>query len=150
MIKEATEFEKRRRIKRAAYDNEQDRYTQDRAMLQNIKRTTKLAETPYTSDDFDFGQEQSENIQILKNVSNTESGYYLIIAVHSDINKRNEFLTKVVASGRTNVDFFYDVNTSKYYVYYSKFDSISAANKAMEDKGNRPYNVKMSLVKIEN
>ncbi len=150
LIKEATEFEKRRRIKRAAYDNEQDRYAQDRAMLQNIKRTTKLAEKPYTSDDFDFGQEQSENIQILKNVSNTESGYYLIIAVHSDINKRNEFLTKVVASGRTNVDFFYDVNTSKYYVYYSKFDSISAANKAMEDKGNRPYNVKMSLVKIEN
>ncbi|GAB4163485.1 MAG: hypothetical protein Tsb0033_23890 [Winogradskyella sp.] len=150
VIKEATEFEKRRRIKRAAYHNEQDRYAQDRAMLQNIKRTTKPAETPYTSDDFDFGQEQSENIQILKNVKNTESGYYLIIAVHSDINKRNEFLTKVVASGRANVDFFYDVNTSKYYIYYSKFDSISAANKAMEDKGNRPYNVKMSLVKIEN
>ncbi|MDY2586580.1 PorP/SprF family type IX secretion system membrane protein [Winogradskyella aquimaris] len=150
VIKEATEFEKRRRIKRAAYDNEQDRYAQDRAMLQNIKRTTKPAETPYTSDDFDFGQVQSENIQILKNVKNTESGYYLIIAVHSDINKRNEFLTKVVASGRANVDFFYDVNTSKYYIYYSKFDSINAANKAMEDKGNRPYNVKMSLVKIEN
>ncbi|WP_138433960.1 PorP/SprF family type IX secretion system membrane protein [Winogradskyella algicola] len=150
LIKEATEFEKRRRIKRAAYDNEQDRYSQDRAMLQNIKRTTKPAETQYTSEDFDFGQEQSENIKILKNVSNTESGYYLIIAVHSDINKRNEFLTKVVASGRANVDFFYDVNTSKYYIYYSKFDSISAANKAMEDKGNRPYNVKMSLVKIEN
>jgi type IX secretion system PorP/SprF family membrane protein len=150
LIKEATEFEKRRRIKRAAYDNEQDRYSQDRAVLQNIKRTTKPAETPYTSEDFDFGQEQSENIKILKNVSNTESGYYLIIAVHSDINKRNEFLTKVVASGRANVDFFYDVNTSKYYIYYSKFDSISAANKAMEDKGNRPYNVKMSLVKIEN
>ncbi|MHA7843026.1 MAG: PorP/SprF family type IX secretion system membrane protein [Winogradskyella sp.] len=150
LIKEATEFEKRRRIKRAAYDNDQDRYAQDRAMLQNIKRTTKPAETPYTSDDFDFGQIQSENIQILKNVKNTESGYYIIIAVHSDINKRNEFLTKVVASGRANVDFFYDVNTSKYYIYYSKFDSISAANKAMEDKGNRPYNVKMSLVKIEN
>ncbi len=150
LIKEATEFEKRRRIKRAAYDNEQDRYAQDRAMLQNIKRTTKLAETPYTSDDFDFGLEQSENIQILKNVSNTESGYYLIIAVHSNINKRNEFLTKVIASGRTNVDFFYDVSTSKYYIYYDKFDSISAANRAMENKGNRPYNVKMSLVKIEN
>ncbi len=150
LIKEATEFEKRRRIKRAAYDNEQDRYAQDRAMLQNIKRTTKLAETPYTSDDFDFGLEQSENIQILKNVSNTESGYYLIIAVHSNINKRNEFLTKVIASGRTNVDFFYDVSSSKYYIYYDKFDSISAANRAMENKGNRPYNVKMSLVKIEN
>ena len=150
LIKEATEFEKRRRIKRAAYDNEQDRYTQDRAILQKIKQTTKLVDTPYTSDDFDFGQEQSDNIQILKNVSNTESGYYLIIAVHSDINKRNEFITKVVASGRTDVDFFYDVNTSKYYIYYNKFDSLSAANRAMEEKGNRPYNIKMTLVKIEN
>ena len=149
-IRIATEFEKRRRIKRAAYDNEEDRYAQDRAMLANIKRTTKPPVSPYTSDDFDFGEEQSENIKILKNVKNTESGYYLVIAVHNDINNRNEFLTKVVASGRADVDFFYDVNSSKYYIYYNKFDSISAANKAMETKGNRPYNVKMSLIKIEN
>ncbi|MEO1031538.1 MAG: PorP/SprF family type IX secretion system membrane protein [Bacteroidota bacterium] len=149
-IRIATEFEKRRRIKRAAYDNEADRYAQDRAMLQNIKRTTKPPERPYTSEDFDFGEEQGENIKILKNVSNTENGYYLIIAVHSDVSKRNQFLTKVVASGRANVDFFYDVNTSKYYIYYSKFDSVRAANKAMEAKGDRPYNIKMSLVKIEN
>ena len=149
-IRIATEFEKRRRIKRAAYDNEADRYAQDRAMLQNIKRTTKPVGTPYSEDDFDFGEAQGDNIKILKNVSNTENGYYLIIAVHSDISKRNEFLTKVVASGRANVDFFYDVSTSKYYIYYSKFDSIRAANKAMEAKGDRPYNVNMSLVKIEN
>lgn len=149
-IRIATEFEKRRRIKRAAYDNEEDRYAQDRAMLANIKRTTKPPASPYTSDDFDFGEEQSENIKILKNVKNTESGYYLVIAVHNDINKRNEFLTKVVASGRANVDFFYDVSSSKYYIYYNKFDSISAANKAMDNKGDRPYNIKMSLIKIEN
>jgi len=149
-IRIATEFEKRRRIKRAAYDNEEDRYAQDRAMLANIKRTTKPPVSPYTSDDFDFGEEQSENIKILKNVKNTESGYYLVIAVHNDINKRNDFLTKVVASGRANVDFFYDVSSSKYYIYYNKFDSISAANKAMENKGDRPYNIKMSLIKIEN
>ncbi|WP_369996200.1 PorP/SprF family type IX secretion system membrane protein [Winogradskyella sp.] len=149
-IRIATEFEKRRRIKRAAYDNEADRYAQDRAMLQNIKRTTKPTQTPYIAEDFDFGEPQSDNIKILKNVKNVENGYYLIIAVHSDIKKRNEFLTKVVASGRVDVDFFYDVNTSKYYIYYNKFDSINAANKVMETKGNRPYNVNMTLVKIEN
>ncbi|MBO6881365.1 PorP/SprF family type IX secretion system membrane protein [Winogradskyella sp.] len=149
-IRIATEFEKRRRIKRAAYDNEADRYAQDRAMLQNIKRTTKPVQTPYTSEDFDFGEPQSDNIKILKNVKNADNGYYLIIAVHSDIKKRNEFLTKVVASGRVDVDFFYDVNTSNYYIYYNKFDSINAANKVMETKGNRPYNVNMTLVKIEN
>ncbi|WP_299113653.1 PorP/SprF family type IX secretion system membrane protein [uncultured Winogradskyella sp.] len=149
-IRVATEFEKRRRIKRAAYNNEADRYAQDRAMLQNIKRTTKPIETPYKSEDFDFGEKQNDNIKILKNVKNVESGYYLIIAVHSDIKKRNDFVTKVVASGRVDVDFFYDVNTSKYYIYYNKFDSINAANKIMETKGDRPYNVNMTLVKIEN
>ena len=148
-IRVATEFEKRRRIKRAAYDNVQDRYAQDRAALQNIKRTTKLTDTPYSSEDFDFGEEQSGNIQILKNVKNTENGYYLIIAVHNNVSKRNEFVTKVVASGRTDVDYFYDVNTSKYYIYYDKFEDIGEANRAMASKGNRPYNTKMTLVKIE-
>ena len=149
-IRLATDYEKRRRIKRAAFDNEDDRYTQDRAMLQNIKRTTVLYDTPLKSEDFDFGEDQGNNINILKNIKNVESGYYLIIAVHSDINKRNEFITKVVASGRTNVDFFHDLNTSKYYIYYDKLDSIDSANAALQSKGNRPYNGKMSIVKIEN
>jgi type IX secretion system PorP/SprF family membrane protein len=149
-IRLATEYERRRRIKRAAFDSEDDRYSQDRAMLQNIKRTTTLSDTPYKSEDFDFGEEQSNNIQILKNIKNVENGYYLIIAVHNDVKRRNDFVTKLVASGRTDVDFIYDVSTSKYYIYYDKFDSIAQANEAMESKGNRPYNVKMSLVKIEN
>lgn len=149
-IRIATEFEKRRRIKRAAFDNEEDRYGQDRAILQNIKRTTKLSDTLLNEDDFDFGEEQGDNIKILKNINNVENGYYLIIAVHNDINKRNEFVTKVVASGRTDVDFFYDVNTSKYYIYYSKFDFIEEATEAIKTKGDRPYNGKMSIVKIEN
>lgn len=149
-IRVATEFEKRRRIKRAAYNNEQDRYAIDRAMLENIKRTTELSNRPFAYEDFDFGDVQSDNIQILKNVKNTQSGYYLIVAVHSNIEKRNEFLTKVVASGRKDVDFFYDVNTSKYYIYYDMYEDIAQANKALEAKGNKPYNLKMTLVKIEN
>ncbi|MEM5566180.1 hypothetical protein WNY78_13755, partial [Psychroserpens sp. AS72] len=149
-IKIATEFERRRRIKKAAFDNEEERYSQDRAMLENIKQSTTLTTTPITKDDFDFGEEQSGNIQILENVQNVDNGYYLVLAVHSDISKRNDFITKVVASGRSNVDFFYDVKTSKYYIYYDKFESIDQANQALESKGNRPYNQKLSLVKIEN
>ncbi|MGS2726236.1 PorP/SprF family type IX secretion system membrane protein [Psychroserpens sp. BH13MA-6] len=149
-IRVATEFERRRRIKRAAFDNEEDRYSQDRATLQSLKNNTPTSNTALTSDDFDFGEPQSDNIQILKNVKNVENGYYLIIAVHSDVDKRNEFVKKVIASGRSDIDFFYDVNTSKYYMYYSKHDNIEAANEELKTKGNRPYNVNMSLVKIEN
>ena len=53
-IKIATEFERRRRIKRAAFDNEEERFTQDRSALQNIKQTTTVSNTVLTEDDFRF------------------------------------------------------------------------------------------------
>lgn len=147
-IKVATEVERKRRIKRAAYDNEQDRYAKDRAALNVIKQNTPLSDTPYKEEDFDFGEEQS-NIQILKGVTNVENGYYIVLAVHSDMDKRDDFLRKVVASGEDNIDFFFDVSTNKYYVYQEKFNSIGQANNALQSKGNKPYTSKMSIVKIE-
>jgi hypothetical protein len=149
-IKVATDFERKRRIKRAAFDNEEDRSYKDQASLKVIKENTVLSETPLTEEEFDFGEEQTDNIQILKNVKNVENGFYMIVAVHSDKEKRDEFLTKVVASGQSNINFFYDVNTSKYFIYYEKFDFIGEANNALKTKGNKPYNGKMSIVKIEN
>jgi len=148
-INVATEFERNRRIKRALFNNEEERYAIDRATLKNIKSTTSTGQV-FRNEDFDFGEEQSSSVQILKNIDNVSNGYYLIIAVHNDIQKRNDFIAKVYASGRTDVDFFYDVKTSRYFIYYDKFDSINTANEALKSKGNRPYNTKMSLVKIEN
>ena len=148
-IKAETEIEKKRRIKRAAYENDQGRYAQDLAALKRIKETTKLSSTPLTESDFDFGEDQS-NMQIIKNIKNSDSGYYLIIAVHSSVEKRDEFLTKAVAAGRSDVNFFYNVTTSKYYIYYEKFEGLAEATKALEAKGNKPYNSKMAIVKVEN
>ena len=148
-IKVATEIEKKRRIKRAAFVNEQDRFTQDKATLNRIKETTAYSATPLKAADFDYGEEQS-NMQILKSIKNVDSGYYLVVAVHSDVAKRDAFLTKTVAAGQSNVNFFYDVNTSKYFIYYDKFDNIEEAKKALQSKGSTPYNGKMSIAKIEN
>ena len=148
-IKEETEIEKKRRIKRAAYENDQGRYIQDLAALKRIKETTKLSSTPLNESDFDFGEDQS-NMQIIKNVKNFDNGYYLIIAVHNSVEKRDEFLTKAVAAGRSDINFFYNVATSKYYIYYEKFDGLIDAQKALEAKGSKPYNAKMAIVKMEN
>ena len=147
-IKIATEIEKKRRIKRAVFVNEQDRFTQDKATLNRIKETTPFSATPLKASDFDFGEEQL-NVQVLKDIKNVEKGYYIVIAVHEDVAKRDAFLTNTVAAGQSNVNFFYDVNTSKYFIYYDKFDNIEEAKKAMESKGSEPYKVKMSMVKIE-
>ena len=149
-IRIATEFEKRRRIKRAAFDNEEERYAQDRAALKTIKETTPITGQDLTTSDFDFGETQSDNIQILKNVANIDNGYYVVLAVHNDVDKRDEFVRKVVATGTSEIDFFYDVNTSKYYIYSKTFETIEQANQQLADKDNQPYTKNMSLVKIEN
>ena len=149
-IKVATDYEKRRRIKRAAYDNEDDRYFKDRATLERIKKFTQPSSQPLTSEDFNHGEALS-NIQIVKNVSKVESGYYLVIAVHTDVAQRDAFLEKAVAAGQKDINFFFDVNTSKYYIYYEKYDGIGEAKTALDNnKGNKPYNSKMAMVKIEN
>jgi type IX secretion system PorP/SprF family membrane protein len=149
-IKEATDFERKRRIRRAAYDNQQDRFNKDKAALARIKKFTDESSVQLQEDDFDFGEEQTKNIQIIKNVLNEEPGYYIVIAVHNSVEKRDEFVTKVVASGEKNVNFFFDVKTNKYFIYYEKFNAISEAKNALEEKGSKPYNGKMSLVKIDN
>ncbi|GAB5398530.1 MAG: hypothetical protein Aureis2KO_01150 [Aureisphaera sp.] len=146
----ATDFERKRRIKRAEYDNDQDRYTQDRTTLNSLRQSVTPSETVLTEDDYDYGKDRSDNIQILKNVKNTESGYYLVLAVHSDVLKRDKFLVQVISSGYKEVDFFYDVNTSEYYIYSKKFNSINAAENALENKSNEAYNQKTTIIKIEN
>jgi len=149
IIKEQTEVEKKRRIKRASFENDEGRYLSDVAALNRIKETTPVSKETFKPEDFDYGDEQS-NMQILKNIKNVESGYYLIVAVHSDVTKRDAFLTKAVAAGEKNINFFYDVSSSKYFIYYSMFESIEEANKVQESKGNKPYNGKMVMVRVEN
>ena len=149
-IKEATDFERRRRIKRAAYDNEDDRYNKDRATLERIKNFTNPSTEPLTKEDFDTGEALS-NIEIVKDVNNVEAGYYLVVAVHNDVSKRDEFLEKAVAAGQKDINFFFNVNTNKYYIYYEKFDYIGEAKASLDTSiGSKPYNSKMSMVKIEN
>ena len=85
----------------------------------------------------------------MKNINNVEKGYYLVIAVHNDVAKRDAFLTKVVSAGQTDVNFLYDVNSSNYYIYYDKFKNFEEAQKALSNKGDKPYNGKMAVVKVE-
>lgn len=149
-IRLAIEFEKRRRIKRAEYDNEEERYQQDRARLVNLKSTAFIKDEILNETDFDYGIPQPDNIQILKNISYVDSGYYAVIAVHSDVNKRDDFITKTLESGINSVDFFYNVNTSMYYIYLKKMGSIQEANSTLKQRGTKPYNSKMTIIKIEN
>ena len=73
----------------------------------------------------------------------------MILAVHKNIEDRDAFLKQAVAAGQSNINFFYDVNSSKYYIYFQKYDYVGQATSALKDKESQPYNLKMSIVKIE-
>ena len=146
----ATDFERKRRIKQAAFDNDQDRYTQDRNRLNSLKQNVSTNNTPLNSEDLDFGRERNSSIQILKNVENAESGYYLVLAVHGEVIKRDEFLVQVISSGDKEVDFFFDVNTSEYYIYSKKFDSMEEVNRERSTQLDKPFNQNINIIKIEN
>jgi type IX secretion system PorP/SprF family membrane protein len=148
-IKAGFDIENKRRIRRAVSTTGQGRYDQDVATLNRIKETTKPSATPLKATDFDFGNEQS-NMQIIKNVKNVDSGYYLSIAVHTDVAKRDAFVTKAVQAGEKDINFFYDDKSGSYFIYYSKFDSLQEAQSALSTKGSKPYNGKMVLIRIEN
>ena len=146
----ATDFERKRRIKRATFDNDQDRYTQDRNTLDSLKQNVTLRITELSLELIDFGRERNNNIQILKNIEQTESGYYLILAIHSTVIKRDKFLVQVISSGNKEVDFFFNVSTSEYYIYSKRFDSINETQRELTSKSDEPYNEKLNIIKIEN
>ncbi len=148
-IKAEIEVEKKRRIKRAQFDSNQDKYLKDRATLKQIKETTSPTGQQFKPTDFDYGDEDQANMQIVKNVENIQPGFYLVLAVHKDPAKRDEFLKKAIQAGQTNIDFFYNVATSSYYIFYQKFEEIDEATSAMNEKGSKPYNGKMVVVKVE-
>ena len=151
-IKTSIDFERKRRIKKAIYNNESDRYQNDRAILNSIKKSTKIGgDKSLQINDFDFGNKRSaDNIQIIKGATYAEEGIYLILAVHSDIDRRNEFVTKVVLFGEPSVEFFYDVKTSMYYIFSNKFDTVKAAKTYIKSITQLPYMSEISIVKVEN
>lgn len=149
-IKLATEIERKRRIKRAAFDNQEDRYAKDMKTLEAIKSSTDVDLSAAANLNFDYGESNGGTIRILKDVKNTKEGYYLVMAVHSDKNKRDEFLRSAIMSGIENINFFYDVNTSKYYIYSETYKSISDANAAMAKNSNSGYDDSISMIRIEN
>lgn len=128
--------------------NVDGRLAQDIATLKRIKETTVLSTVPLKPSDFDSGEVQPD-VQIIKGNKNVLPGYYVVIAVHNEVAKRDEFLTKTVASGEANVNFFYDANSSKYFIYYESFETIEAAKQALNKKGSAPYNGAMTIVKME-
>ena len=153
-IKAEKEIERQRRIKKAEFDSEKERIAKAQKSLDDLLKNKNpnpaqpavvndKTTSPAKSDPF------SSDIPIIKNITDTDSGYYLVLDTFSTIEERDAFLAQVINSGETNVKSFFNVYNSKYYVYIEKYDDISKAAEANKKKGSTRYNTKMFVVKVE-
>jgi hypothetical protein len=55
-------------------------------------------------------------MQIIKNIKNVETGYYIVLAVHADVAKEILSLLKQWSLEK-GINFFYDVKSTNYYIY---------------------------------
>jgi predicted 3-demethylubiquinone-9 3-methyltransferase (glyoxalase superfamily) len=88
-------------------------------------------------------------IPIIKGVDNLESGFYSIIGTFSNVSERDIFLNELASKGHSKIDFFFDEDSQKYFVYNKKFTTIEQAKEAFTSKRNSKVTDKISLVKVE-
>lgn len=87
-------------------------------------------------------------IRIIKDVENLEIGFYTILGVHSDTEKRDKFLAKLLSDGYPNVRSFFDKKSQKYFIYNEKFNDLEVAKKSLDSKKYLPFNGRVAIVKI--
>ena len=147
-IKAEIAIERKRKIKQANFDSDANKYAKDRESLKQIKLRTTPTGLTYKPEDFDSGEQQS-GIQIVKNISNLEVGFYLVVASHKDEAKRDAFVVKAIQAGQKNIDYFYNANNGTYYIYYQSASDINEATSMAATKGSKPYNAKMNIISVE-
>ena len=87
-------------------------------------------------------------IQIIKNVENLESGFYTVLGVYADVEKKDSFLTNLSIDDRPNYGAFFDKKSQKYFVYNERFNDLETAKNALTAKRNASFIGRIAIVKI--
>lgn len=148
-IKAEKEEERLRRIKKAEYDNEQQRIYKDELSLENIKNNQNQSANSVADTENTSATESTNDIPIIEKLTGVQPGYYLVLGTFSNAQDRDAFIAQVIASGENNVKMFYNIYNTKYYIYTQQFNGLSEAQNAMKHREIKPYNKKMFIAKVE-
>ena len=154
-IKEEKEAERLRRIKKADYDSETERNRRNQEYLESLKKNQEVVAGNGTSPKNNEGESiDSSNaiidIPIIKKLTDVSSGYYLVLKTFSNLEETKAYLSTVISSGGgANVNFFFNLHNSTYYVYIAKSDTMGEANQELKAKGTKTYNKNMFIAKVE-
>ncbi len=155
-IKIERDIEVRNRIKKAQFDTEKVRNEKDQASLKaKINEIGGGATKPIVPVVVDKTKPVTNNnsvsdIQIIKNINNVSSGCYLVLDTFDNVDERDSFVATALQAGAVNVQSFFNIYKSLYYVYIAKYNTLDEALEAQKVKGTTTYNSKMFIVKVEN
>ena len=151
-IKAARDLEITNRIKRAQFDNENERIKKNQAAIDLLnKNATKNADAnssvlPSTNQ----SSATSSELTIIRNISGIKSGYYLVLDTFNTSDARDTFVLQAISAGAKNVRSFFNFSNNLHYVYIEDFTDINTALEAQKARGTKSYNTKMFTVKVVN
>ena len=154
-IKDEKEAERLRRIKKADYDSETERNRRNQEYLEGLKKNQEVVGGNDTAPKNKEGESINNpnaiiDIPIIKKLTDVSAGYYLVLKTFSNLEETKAYLSTVIsAGGGANVNFFYNLHNSTYYVYIAKADTMGDANQELKAKGTKTYNKNMFIAKVE-
>ncbi|MFD2908543.1 PorP/SprF family type IX secretion system membrane protein [Flavobacterium ardleyense] len=154
-IKDEKEAERLRRIKRADYDSESERNLRNQQYLESLKKNQEAVSGNQTTTKNKDGESNANTnavteIPIIKKLTDVSAGYYLVLETFSNLEETKIYLATVIKEGGgSNVNFFYNLHNSTYYVYIGKTDGMGDANEELKAKGSKTYNKNMFIAKVE-
>ncbi|GEM_PF-59634 len=88
-------------------------------------------------------------IPILREIDNTETGFYTVIGVYETSKAKDTFLKSLPSSIKTKAGSFYDKDSRKHFVFVEKFNDLATAKKGLEYYNSKNYIKNIGLVKVE-
>ncbi|AMA48764.1 LysM peptidoglycan-binding domain-containing protein [Flavobacterium covae] len=150
----------KRKIAKATFYSTEARDYDDRLALVKLERVqkeipiTEISNTETTLEEKrkilnENTNEESTKIEIINNLPELETGYYLVANTFTESVERDAFALRLSYSGERQTKFFYNINNFGYYVYTNKYQTLEEALFEYKVKPRSDLFKKLFIVQIK-
>ncbi|OWP76316.1 LysM peptidoglycan-binding domain-containing protein [Flavobacterium oreochromis] len=149
----------KRKIAKATFYSAEAREFDDKLALVKLERAQKEIPKEQNSEIVtleekrkilnDNTNEESTKIEVINNLPELETGYYLVANTFTESIERDEFALRLSYSGERQTKFFYNINNFGYYVYTNKFQTLEEALFEYKVKPRSDLFKKLFIVQIK-
>ncbi|WP_375605114.1 LysM peptidoglycan-binding domain-containing protein [Flavobacterium davisii] len=149
------------KIAKATFYSMEAREFDDRLALLKLERAQKKIPVAQTTDTIvtldqkrktlseNNSNEESTKIEIINNLPELETGFYLVANTFAESTERDAFALRLSYSGERQTKFFYNINNLDYYVYTNKYQTLEEALFEYKVKPRSDLFKKLFIVQIK-